>query len=168
MPSFAHLETPKILFLRHYRSASDGWKTCNLCAACCRDCTPSIQSFLNKCTFPRSYSNYPNICKFNLCLRKPLPSVIKPQIPSFISLSICQSSNLPPEHCYHHYLHAANSHHVPQHKLILHTGICLQSAYARHCVNARQVYTNTAFLAAMFVGVHSTSNTMLVTRLSQH
>ena len=63
------LETPKILFLRHYRAASDSWRTFNLCAACCRDCTPSIQRFVNKCTFPLSYSNYPNSYKCNLCLR---------------------------------------------------------------------------------------------------
>jgi hypothetical protein len=65
------LETTKMLFLRHYRADSDSWRTFNLCAACCRDCTPSIQRFVNKCTFPLSYSNYPNSCKCNLCLRQP-------------------------------------------------------------------------------------------------
>jgi hypothetical protein len=60
------LETPKILFLRHYRAASHGWRTHNLCAACCRDCTPSIQLFVNNCTFPHSYSTYQNSCICNL------------------------------------------------------------------------------------------------------
>jgi hypothetical protein len=62
------LDTPKILFLRHYRSASDGWRKYNLFADCCRDCTPSVRQFVNNCTFPNSYSNYQNSCK---CLRQP-------------------------------------------------------------------------------------------------
>jgi hypothetical protein len=50
------LETPKILFLRHYCVASDGWRTYNLCAACCRDSMPSIGQFVNNCIFSHSYS----------------------------------------------------------------------------------------------------------------
>jgi len=60
------LETPKILFLRHYRAASDGWRTYNHCAACCRDRTPLIQQFVKNCTFPHSYSTYQNSCICNL------------------------------------------------------------------------------------------------------
>jgi len=45
------LDTHKILFLRHYRSASDGWRTYKLCAACCRDWSPSVRQFINNCTF---------------------------------------------------------------------------------------------------------------------
>ena len=65
------LETPNTLFLRHYRVSSDGWRTFNLCGACCMDCTSSIQRFVNKCTFPRPYSSFTNSCKCNLCLRQP-------------------------------------------------------------------------------------------------
>ena len=46
------LEKPKILFVRHYRAGSDRWRTYNLCAACCRDYTPSIRQFVNICTVP--------------------------------------------------------------------------------------------------------------------
>jgi len=126
------LETPKILFLRHYRASSDSWRTFNLCAACCTDCTPSIQRFVNKCTFPRSYSNYPNSCKCNLCLRQ--PSTLRDLAShSVFHLTFNLSEfQLTARTLYHHYLHACNSHLVPEHKLIPHTGICLQSVYACH------------------------------------
>jgi len=42
---------------------------------------------------------------------------------------------LTPQTLYQHYLHAANSHLVPEHKLIPHTGICLQAAYAHHTLS---------------------------------
>ena len=71
---------------------------------------------------------------------------------------------LTPQTLYHHYLHVANSHLVSEHKLIPHTGNSLQAAYAHHCLTTRKGSTNTAFLTAMFAGVHSTTNTMLVTR----
>jgi len=65
------LETPKVLFLRHYRAAFEGWRTFNLCAACCRDCTHTIQQFVNKCYLRISYPIYPNSCKCKLWLRQP-------------------------------------------------------------------------------------------------
>jgi len=122
------LETPTILFLRHYRAASDCW-TYNLRAACCRDCTPSIRQFINNCTFPHSYSTYRNSCKCNLCLRQP-PNLSDLASHSVFHLTFNLSEfQLTARTLYHHYLHAANSHLVPEHKLIPHTGIYLQSAY---------------------------------------
>ena len=123
-----HLETHKILFLRLYRAASDGWKTFNLCAACCRDCRPSIQRFVNKCTFARSYSDYPNSCKCNLCLRQPLTLRDLASHSVFHLTYNLSEFQLTPRTLYQHYLHAAISRLVPEHKLIPHTGICLQAA----------------------------------------
>jgi hypothetical protein len=123
------LETPKILFLRHSRDASDGWRTFNPCTACCRDCRPSIQRFMNECSFPRSYSDYPNSCKCNLCLRQ------RPNLRDLASHSVLHLTfnlsefQLNPKTVYH-YLHSTNSHLVPEDKLIPYTGICLQAAYA--------------------------------------
>ena len=111
------------MFLLHYRATGDGWRTFNLCAECCRDCTPSIQRFVNKCT-------YQNSCKCNLCLRQP------PTLRDLASHSVFHLNfnflefQLTARKLYHNYLHAANSHHVPEHKLIPHKGICLQSPYA--------------------------------------
>jgi hypothetical protein len=132
------LETPKILFLRHYRAANDRWRTFNLCAECCRDSTPTIQQFVNNCAFPPSYFNYPNSCKCNICLRQP------PTLHDFAShfvfhlTFILSEFQLTARTLYHHYLHAANSHLLPQHQLIPHTGICFRSAYAHHTVWARE------------------------------
>ena len=116
------------MFLLHYRATGDGWRTFNLCAECCRDCTPSIQRFVNKCT-------YQNSCKCNLCLRQP------PTLRDLASHSVFHLTfnllefQLTARTLYHHYLHAANSHLVPELKLNPHTGICLQAAYAHHTLS---------------------------------
>ena len=93
------LETPKILFLRHYRAASDGWRTYNLCAACCRDCTPSIHN--SSTTVHFHILTLPTTILANVIsvYVHHLPSVIWRCIPSFITLSIYHSSYLPPERC---------------------------------------------------------------------
>ena len=122
------LETPKILFLRNYRAANDRWRTFNLCAACCSDSMPTIHQFVNNCAFPPSYFNYPNSCKCNICLRQP------PTLRDFASHFVFHLTfnlsefQLTARTLYHHYLHAANSHLVPEHQLIPHTGICFRSA----------------------------------------
>ena len=129
------LETPKILFLLHYRAASDGWRTFNLCRACCRDCTTSIRRFMNECSFPRSYYNYPNSCKCNLCLRQP-PTLrdLAPHSVFHLTFNLTELQ-LTPHTQYHHYLHAANSNLVPEHKLIPHIFICLQASYVHHTLS---------------------------------
>ena len=107
---FIPLETPKILFLRHYRAASDVWRTYNLCAACCGDSTPSIQQLVNKCTFPHSYSTYPNSCKLNLCLRQQ-PTLLHLASHSVFHLTFNLSDfHLTARTLYHHYLYTINSH----------------------------------------------------------
>jgi hypothetical protein len=55
------LKTPKILFLRHYRAATDGLMTFNLGAACCRDCTPSIRTFREQMCLPKFLQIYISI-----------------------------------------------------------------------------------------------------------
>jgi len=61
---FAPFDTPTVLYLHHYRSNSDGWRTYKLCANCFRDCTPSAIMFVANSTFPNS-------CKCNVWLRQP-------------------------------------------------------------------------------------------------
>ena len=99
-----------------------------------------------------------------------LHSVIWLRIPSFIKLSIYQSSNLPAERC-------ITITYSPQTHISF-PNICWYlrqaSVYNLHtliplCVDARPVSMNIAFLTAMFVGVHSTTITVLVIRkLSRH
>ena len=94
------VDTPKILFLCHYRSSSDVWRTYNLCAACCRDYRPSVRQFINNYSFPNSYSTNRNSCKCTLYLRQPPNLRIWLRIRSSITLSKYQSSNLPAERCF--------------------------------------------------------------------
>jgi len=88
-------------------------------------------------TFPHSYSTYQNSCKCNLCLRQP------PTLRDLASHSVFHYTfnlsefQLTARTLYHHYLHAATSHLVPEHKLIPHTDIYLQSAYAHPTVYGR-------------------------------
>ena len=144
--------------------------TYNLYAAFWRDCTPSIKRFMNKCTSPNSYSSFPNFCKCNLCLRQPttLRDLASHSVFHFtFNLSEFQ---ITARTLYHHYLQATNSHLVPEHKLIPHTGTCLQSAYARHTLCERETSFHEHFIPDRYVfGVHSTSNNMLVmSKFSRH
>jgi len=52
---------------------------------------------------------------------------------------------------YHHYLHAANSHHIPERKLIPHTGMCLQTAYAHHTQFGRETSFHEYCIADRYV-----------------
>ena len=61
-------DTPTITFLLHYRSANDCWRKYKLWATCCRDSTPSVRQFGDKCTFRNSYSTYQNSCIYTICL----------------------------------------------------------------------------------------------------
>ena len=89
-----------------------------------------MQRFVNNCNFPRSYSSSPNSNKCNLCLRQP-PTLRDLDTHSVFHLTFNLSEfQLTARKLYHHYLHAAYSHFVPENKFIPHTGICLRSAYA--------------------------------------
>jgi len=109
------LDTLTILFLRHCRSASDGWRTYNLCAACCKYCTPSVLQFVDNCTVPNSYSTYQNSCKCIICLRQP------PTLRNLASHSVFQHTfnlsefQLAGRTLFHQYVQAANSHLVAEH-----------------------------------------------------
>ena len=139
----------------------------HLCTACCRDCTPSVQHFVNRCTFPRSYYDYPNSCKCNLCLRQP-PTLRDLASHSVFHLTFNLSEfQLTARTLYLHYLHAANSQLVPEHKLIPHrASVCKLHTPIPLCLTARTGSTNTAFPIPIFVGVHWTTSTMLVTNRS--
>jgi len=90
---------------------------------------------MNACSFPRSYSDYQNSCKCNICLRQP-PTLRDLASHSVFHLTFNLSVfQLTPHTQYQHYFHAANSHLLPENKLITHTGICLQATYAHHTLS---------------------------------
>ena len=125
---------------------------------------------MNNCTFPRSYSNYPNSCKCILCLRQP-PTLRDLATHSFFHLTFNLSEfQLTARTLYHHYLYAANSHVVPQHMLIPHMGICLRSAYAHPTLCGRENNFHEYCIPDCDICCRSFDNyTFLVMRrLSQH
>jgi len=64
---------------------------------------------------------------------------------------------------YQHYLHAANTHLVPEHKLIFHTGICLQPAYTHHILSDHENRFHEYCIPDRYVCWRfSTMNTLLV------
>jgi hypothetical protein len=94
------LETPTIFFLRHYRSAIEGWGTYNLCAACCRDLRPRSDN--SSKTAPSQILTLPTKILANVLsvYVNHLPSVIWLRIRYSITLSIYLSSNLQAERCF--------------------------------------------------------------------
>jgi hypothetical protein len=57
-------ETPKILYLKHYRASSDGWKTNLLCDGCSDTYKRVLAPVTTNCAMHIS-------CKCNVCLRQP-------------------------------------------------------------------------------------------------
>jgi hypothetical protein len=54
---------PKLLHLKHYRAAADGWKDSTGCALCVSEYR-SVTSHLTSCELPRA-------CVCKVCLRQP-------------------------------------------------------------------------------------------------
>jgi hypothetical protein len=54
----------RVLYLKHHRTASDGWAIRSLCYTCRNECKNNIRNLMNKCDLSGN-------CTCNLCLRQP-------------------------------------------------------------------------------------------------
>ena len=99
-------------------------------------------AFHKQLNFRHSYSTYQNTCKCNLCSRQS-PTLRDLASHSFFNHTFELSEfQLTARTLYHHYLYAANSPLVPEHKLLPYTGNYLQSAYAHNTLCRRETRFN--------------------------
>ena len=144
-----------VLYLHHYRSTSDSWRTYNLCATCFRDCTPSARKFVANCTFPNS-------CKCNVWLRQP------PTLRNLVSHSVFHHTfnfsefKLTGRTLFHQYVHAAASLLFPSISWF-HTRTTLYDALSpdTHWASSKRGFTTTVCPRPRCSGARSTMNTVL-------
>jgi len=139
------LNSPKVLYLRHYGFTSGGWTQTSLCRTCLKGYRSRTDSFLLTCTGSSS-------CKFHVCLRQPsslrsLASYTVFHITNNISEFTLSSRTL-----YQHYVRVVELNIVPIDRLIPRSFpklsctfvrakvCCFRKRFHKACVTPSQLY----------------------------
>jgi len=133
------LDSPKVLYLRHYETTSEGWTQTSLCRPCFKDYRTRSNPFLPTCMGSSS-------CRCQVCLRQP------PSLRSLASYTVFHITYNLLEFAlssgtrYQHYVRAVTSNIVPVDRLIPRsfpklsctfvraTGCCISKRFHKACL----------------------------------